>query len=662
MLKKVTALLLILAALLALAPAQAESTPDIRGYKKGSGYQYVQFGSYFTEENGDRKPILWRVLRSANGEAYILSELILFAAPVHGDYKNYNRNWQGSDLYAYLNGKFKNDAFTPAEQAALLVRTEDEALVTLLSGPEMRDKSIGFDSNKDRLCQSTPYASVAVNPPIFELPSPNFWKEERNQPHLYKYSVGGRKYSPWWSRTPSVDHAHEQRRVMDGGKTGILSSGNSDMGVRPVITLDLSKVTIVSGSGTQAAPYVLEADPVSTPAEAPAEPIPAVPADAVPLEVSQPENQPAPEPEPEPAPAPETEPAPAPEPEPAPAPQPEPAPAALTVPAREGGFTAGSDPRFIRAEFPPLTAEGFLPEGEAEFVYEDADAGLWLYASQTLRVQIERKQGQIDEYDGKKKVKTWDTRWYETRVFCRDKSEILDFFPVNEEKYFKKYPDVKEADEIARDNHLVVAFNTDYFNYRVTRSYEKGATSKNLKNYTIGIVIRNGQILFEKTKKENSTELPPLDAMAFYPDGSTTVHVSSTVTAQDLIKAGATDVVSFGPVLVDNGAVSYRAAAFGKVLNPRTAFGTVEPGHYVHIVADGRLSNENLKGVTCTWMAERLLEAGCQNGINLDGGASGVLIFMGKKLNKTGNYGSGVAANRDYNEMMGFGHSDLVQP
>lgn len=641
MLKKATALLLILAALLSFAPVRAEvSAADIRGYAGKSGYQYVQFGSYFTEENGAKKPILWRVLRSANGEAYILSEMILFAAPVHGDYKNYNRNWRGSDLYAYLNGTFKNDAFTPAEQAALLVRTEDEALVTLLSGPEMRDKSIGFDSNKDRLCQSTPYASVAVKPPIFELPAPNFWKEERNQPHLYKYSVGGRKYSPWWSRTPSVDYAHEQRRVMDGGKTGILSAGNSDMGVRPVITLDLSKVTIVSGSGTQASPYVLEADPISTPAETPAEPTPALPADTAPVDVPEPVAQPTPEPEPTKAPA----------------------PAAPAAPAREGGFSAGADPQYILEEFPPLTAEGFLPEGEPEFVYEDVDAGLWLYASQTLRVQIQRKQGQIDEYDGKKKVKTWGTRWYETHVFCRDKSEILDFYPVNEEKYFKKYPDVKDADEIARDNHLVVAFNTDYFNYRVTRSYEKGANSKNLKNYTIGIVIRNGKILFEKTKKENSTELPPLDAMAFYPDGSTTVHVSSTVTAQDLIKVGATDAVSFGPVLVDKGAVSYRAAAFGKVLNPRTAFGTVEPGHYVHIVADGRLSKENLKGVTCTWMAERLVEAGCQNAINLDGGASGVLIFMGKKLNKTGNYGTGVAANRDYNEMMGFGHSDLVQP
>lgn len=643
--KKLLAFLLLMVSLSQLCPALSESAMDIRGYAsgKGKGYQYVQFGSYFTEENGDRKPIVWRVLRSANGEAYILSELILFAAPVHGDYKNYNRNWRGSDLYAYLNGKFKNDAFSPAEQAALLVRTEDDALVTLLSGPEMRDKTIGFEADKDRLCQSTPYASVAVDPPIFEIPSPNFWKEKRNQPHLYKYSVGGRKYSPWWSRTPSTDYAHEQRRVMDGGKTGILSAGNSDMGVRPVITLDLSKVQIVSGSGTLDSPYLLEADALEEPAQ------------------EQPEEAPAAEAEPaatdEPAPQPTAEPA------PTQAPTPTEAPAAQApASSNPGDFTAAADPQYILEQFPPLTSEGFLPEGEPEFVYQDENAGLWLYASQNLRVQIQRKTGVTAGTYGKYTRSNWTSRWYETHIFCRTKNDILDFYPVNEEKYFKKLPDVKDADEIARDNHLVVAFNTDYFNYRVTRAYEKGATSKNLKNYTIGIVIRNGQILFEKTKKENASELPPLDAMAFYPDGNTSVHVTSSITAQALISAGATDVVSFGPVLVDNGAVSERAGKYGKVLNPRTAFGMVEPGHYVHIVADGRLLSENVVGVTCTWMAERLVEAGCQTGINLDGGASGVLVFMGKRLNKVGNYGTGVASNRDYNEMMGFGNSQLVQP
>ena len=33
---------------------------------------------------------------------------------------------------------------------------------------------------------------------------------------------------------------------------------------------------------------------------------------------------------------------------------------------------------------------GYLPEGEPEFLYEDEEKGLWAYASQSLQVQIVR--------------------------------------------------------------------------------------------------------------------------------------------------------------------------------------------------------------------------------------------------------------------------------
>lgn len=655
--KKLLILALILASLLGMVSAQAENTAQIRGYAAKQGYQYVQFGSYFTEENGDRKPILWRVLRVTDGEAYMLSELILFAAPVHGDYEHYNRNWQGSDLYAYLNGTFKNDAFSPAEQGALLVRTEDEALVTLISGDEMRNASIGFTDNNARLCESTPYASVAVDPPIFELPAPNFWKETRNQPHLYKYSKGGRKYSPWWSRTPSKDYSHEQRRVMDEGKTGILSVGNSDMGVRPAITLDLSQVSILSGDGTLSSPFLLasNAEPVET----------AVPSAEPVTEVYQSATE-APGPTAKPTATPKPTKKPTATPKPTKTPKPTATPKATKEPITAASkdfvaFTAAADPQYILEQFPELTEEGFLPEGEAEFVYQDAENGLWLYASQSIRIQIQRKTGQIDEYDGKKKVKTWNTNWYETHIFCRDNRELLDFFPLNEEKYYKRYPDTMEADEIARKFGLVLAFNTDYFNYRVTRAYELGATASTLKSRTIGIEIRNGEIIFEKTKNEKSSELPPLDQMAFYPDGRLSVHVSSHVTAKELQGAGAQDVLSFGPILVSNGEMNDRATMYGKVLNPRTGLGMVEPGHYVHILADGRRSREEIKGVTCVWMAERFIENGCVNAINLDGGASSTLIFMGNQLNTVGNYAGGTAKDRQYAEMLGIGHSEQVK-
>ena len=173
--------LLVLMTLSGVLPAEAADVNDIRGYTKSGGYVYVTFGSYPTEADGTVKPILWRVLKVENGEAYLLSEYILFGAPVHGDYEHY-QGWENSDLYRYLNSVFLSDAFTASEQAALLIRTEDNALVTLITSDEMKDASIGFSSNQTRLCESTAYAKILPDPPIFELPASNNkgkWKIQR---------------------------------------------------------------------------------------------------------------------------------------------------------------------------------------------------------------------------------------------------------------------------------------------------------------------------------------------------------------------------------------------------------------------------------------------------------------------------------------------------
>ena len=181
-----------------VVPAFADAT--LHGYSKGAGYEYVAFGSYPTDADGTVRPILWRVLKADANEAWLLSEYVLFGSPVHGDYEHY-QGWEKSDLYLYLNSVFINDAFTAEERAALVNRTEDNALVTLITSDEMKDASIGFSSNNARLCESTAYAKILPDPPIFELPKTN--NKGRWKP-LYIYSKG-HKYSPWWSRTRSVD-------------------------------------------------------------------------------------------------------------------------------------------------------------------------------------------------------------------------------------------------------------------------------------------------------------------------------------------------------------------------------------------------------------------------------------------------------------------------
>ena len=432
----------------AVCPALSVETDSIHGYRKNGGYDYVAFGAYPTDADGTVQPILWRVLRAADQEAYLLSEYILFSAPVHGDYEHY-QGWENSDLYQYLNQVFLSDAFTEEEQQALIIRTEDNALVTLISADEMKDASIGFSNNNSRLCESTAYAKQLPDPPIFELPATNNrgkWKP------LYIYS-NGRKYSPWWSRTRSADYQHEQRRVMDEGKIGRISTGNSDLGVRPAVYVDLSLLSIAFGSGTKDSPYRLVYKPAQViPAETEAP-------SAVPTEM------PAATPEPElnlPEHATES-PSEIPEPTLAPTPEPTAAPAHT---ADYVTYTAAANPDTIHEKFPALTKEGFLPEGEAEFVYADEKEGLWLYASQTLRIEINRRTG--------KNINKEALRWYEAKVFLRDNSEVFDLYPYDAANY-TRYGDRYKAlaDKIATQHQLVFGINSDFFIYRVEREREE---------------------------------------------------------------------------------------------------------------------------------------------------------------------------------------------
>jgi exopolysaccharide biosynthesis protein len=170
------------------------------------------------------------------------------------------------------------------------------------------------------------------------------------------------------------------------------------------------------------------------------------------------------------------------------------------------------------------------------------------------------------------------------------------------------------------------------------------------------VIIRDGKVLFDRPKKATSTVYPPLDVMALYPDGTVSLHKNATVTSEELLAAGATDSLSFGPILVENGEVSPRSTEFGNTPNPRTAWGVVEPGHYIAVVVESRIAES--KGEGCVWLGQKMAELGCTSAINLDGGATSVMMFMGHQINKSGNYGD--ITNRRQNELFGIGHSDNI--
>lgn len=95
----------------------------------------------------------------------------------------------------------------------------------------------------------------------------------------------------------------------------------------------------------------------------------------------------------------------------------------------------------------------------------------------------------------------------------------------------------------------------------------------------------------------------------------------------------------FGPALVEGGKACTFDRAFDVISTkksrrePRMAIGQIGPLHYVVVVADGRQPGYS-KGMTLPALQELFLELGAQTAINLDGGGSAEMWFMGEVISR----------------------------
>lgn len=288
---------------------------------------------------------------------------------------------------------------------------------------------------------------------------------------------------------------------------------------------------------------------------------------------------------------------------------------------------------------PAVNEKGFLDEGE--FVYGDDKQGHYAYISSTLKVIINRK------YDG-----SYPLTWFESEIWCdTEAGECMQNFEYTPEKAIGKKSAVK-ADINALKNKVVFAVNGDYYTYRV------GSKS----GQPVGIEIRDGQVYFDEAykpgNKDETSFFPNKATMAFYKDGKADVHHCSEMNAKAYLDKDAYMVLSFGPYLIRDGKLSdwvwnntYKSY-FTK--NPRHSFGMVEEGHYVDIMCEGRLGTRS-EGVSMTQLAMLAEAAGCTEALNLDGGQTAIVVFMGKQLNK-------IVRDefRATTEVLGVGVSDLV--
>ena len=278
-------------------------------------------------------------------------------------------------------------------------------------------------------------------------------------------------------------------------------------------------------------------------------------------------------------------------------------------------------------DWPKRDEEGFL-KGDGEYVYENDGEGLWVYLSRTLQVTISA--------NGDPSI---PLEWFETDIRARD-GERFYTLQTDPEHPGRKY---RYPYDIARDEGCVLAFSDDFFATRMSGGE------------TVGVIIRNGQIIHKYTNERTGHHLPNLDMMAFYPDGRLEVYECNEYKADELLGMGATDVFSFGPILLRDGEINELVYKYYKSVEPRHALGMIEPGHYLLISVQGR--NKDSKGTMLQRVAEMMKERGVTQALNLDGGNTMALVFRGRMLNKLAVYKNRKFV-RTVTSVIGIGHTE----
>ena len=307
----------------------------------------------------------------------------------------------------------------------------------------------------------------------------------------------------------------------------------------------------------------------------------------------------------------------------APSPSPEPTPMPTPIP-----------PLDVSALLPPRTEEGFLAAdaGTEEFVYVNADEGVWIYLTPTLSIDLRRYEDHT--------LRSYPLIWFEADIHASPESPMTAYLTQGKKYQGKAYT---TPVKLARENRVVLAFADDNFGDR----WNAGSRT--------GVIVRNGQIIGEKTVAAGKGKFPNLEVLALFNDGSMKTFASDAHTAQEYIDMGAVDTYAFGPILIQDGELSeyMQRSEYYSYHEPRCAIGMIEPYHYYLLVVKGRTSDSN--GVYLTWLANNMLQHGVQEGINLDGGGTTAIVFMGQILNW-----SSVKQLRQTTSITGFGVSELV--
>lgn len=167
--------------------------------------------------------------------------------------------------------------------------------------------------------------------------------------------------------------------------------------------------------------------------------------------------------------------------------------------------------------------------------------------------------------------------------------------------------------DMAKANKAVVAINGGGF---VDPNYNS------LGGIPQGTVIKNGKIISNRSYKKSG------GLIGFTKDNKL---ILGRMTANQALKKGVRDAVTFGPFLIVNGKPSFIKGNGGWGEAPRTAIGQRKDGIVLFLVIDGRMVGR--PGADMVDLTEIMQRYGAYNAANLDGGTSCGLVVEGKLIN-----------------------------
>lgn len=223
--------------------------------------------------------------------------------------------------------------------------------------------------------------------------------------------------------------------------------------------------------------------------------------------------------------------------------------------------------------------------------------------------------------DGNISITITEYREYDTSIYVADVT-------VSSAEYLKTaFADAtygknitEKTSAIASEVSAILAINGDFY----------GAQNS-------GYVIRNGKI-YRDTVSDSSQE-----DLVIYEDGTFEIITEGSISSSDLLAKGASQVLSFGPGLIEDGEISVTSdEEVGKAMtsNPRTAIGQISDLHYVLVVSDGR--TDESAGLSLSELAEFMQGLGVTTAYNLDGGGSSTMVFNGTVINNPTTNGNSI--------------------